>query len=103
MQVHILVGEPHDSDQALPAVALVPADNDVFSGDLAAQLARAGLTPRLVFLWRVNPGQPYPVLSVCDLEDDGVAIDDTDDLPGEVMEVSRVAADSGQSREEEDK
>ena len=49
------------------------------------------------------PGQPYPVLSVCDLEDDGVAIDDTDDLTGEVMEVSRVAADSDQSREDEDK
>jgi len=36
VQVHVLVGEPHDPDQPLPAVALVPADDDVFPGDLAA-------------------------------------------------------------------
>ena len=103
VQVHVLVGEPHDPDQPLPAVALVPADDDVLSGDLPAQLAGAGLAPGLVFLWRVNPCQPYPVLCVCDLEDDGVAVDDTDDLTGEVMEISRVAGGSNQRREDEDK
>ena len=103
MQIHVFVSKSHDPEQPLPAVALVPADHDVFAGDLAAQFARAGLTSRLVFLRRVDPGQPYPVLSVCDLEDDSVAVDDTDDLPGEVMGVSRVAAESDQSGDDEDK
>jgi hypothetical protein len=94
VQVHVLTRESHDPDQPLPTIALVPADDNVFAGDLAAQFARAGLAPGLIFFGCVYPGESYPVVSFCDLEDDGVAVDDTDNLPGEVMGVSRVAADS---------
>ena len=91
MQIHVFVSKSHDPEQPLPAVALVPADHDVFAGDLAAQFARAGLTSRLVFLRRVDPGQPYPVLSVCDLEDDGVSVDSSDHSPWEVMQIGGAA------------
>ena len=103
VQVHVLVGEPHDPDQPLPTVALAPTNDDMFSGDLAAQLAGAGLAPGLILFGCVDPGEPDPVLRVCDLEDDGVAIDDTDDLAGEMMDFRRVGAGSCQRREKEDK
>ena len=87
MQIHILVSESNDSDQPLPSVTLVPADDDVFPGDLAAQLARASLTPGLILFGCVDRGEAYPVLRIFDLEDDGVAVDDTDHLIRELMEV----------------
>ena len=71
MQVHILVSESHDSDQSLPTVPLVPSD-DVFPSDLVAQFPRAGLAPGLVLFGRIDSGEAYPMLSVCDLEHYGV-------------------------------
>jgi hypothetical protein len=103
VQIHVPAGKSHDSDEPLRTVPLAPAEDDVSSGYLTAQLVCAGLAPGLVLLGSVDPGQVYPVLSVCDLEDDGVTINNTDDLACQMTQVSRVAEDGDLSREKEHK
>jgi hypothetical protein len=74
VEVHVVVVEMNDADEASPAVFLVPLDDHRAAGKLSAQLEGAGFAPGLAFLRRVYARQAHLLAMARGLHDEGATV-----------------------------